>query len=511
MNSALPESLTAAAARIDSVQFSVLSSRDVKSLAVCVITEPTGAKDKTNTPYDPRLGVTDRAMKCVTCYLPTQTCPGHFGMITLPVPVPNHVFIKYLLPILSSVCHMCSSLRVRREQLATLPPVGPYEDKVKHLRAVEALCSKYSTCPNEKCGAPLQKITLGGRNSLKITNGSANLVPLLASDARKILKAISDEDVRALGFECSSSTEARERGLVFRPEDLIIKHLIVIPPAARPSVERDGRTDDDDLTVAYDAVIRYCKSVRTKLRKKDEIRVRLKAEDDLRAAIWSELMNSSDDSSAKSVSSIGTTGGLIGNASSSSSSSRTPRGIMQRIASKEGRVQANVVGKRVDFSARSVIIGDGLDLRDDQLGVPHIVAETLTKEERATSRNVEYLQALVDAGQVSRVVRGDGMNFRLGLGIGPRRFRIEIGDIVHRHLRDNDVVIFNRQPSLRVESFLAFRVKRIDGFAFRLGLAWTSGFNADFDGEHFPPSSARRGRKKTTRGRRAGRSVGGRG
>ena len=59
---------------------------------------------------------------------------------------------------------------------------------------------------------------------------------------------------------------------------------------------------------------------------------------------------------------------------------------------------------------------------------------------------------------------------------------LKFGDIVGRHLQDGDIVFFNRQPTLRIESMVAFRAKIVDGMAFMLGLAWTRGFNADFDG-----------------------------
>lgn len=472
------------AVTIEKIQFSVLSSADVAALSQCEITTPTGMKGVTNTAYDHRLGVIDHAMKCRTCLQTTQNCPGHFGHISLPIGVYNRTFLRFTIQILQSVCHNCSGLRVRREQLATIGKGGAHQDRTHRMKLIVDHSTKYTTCPHEGCGVPLRKVSAGDRGGVKISTRGGRSLPLTATDAHRILSGISTEDVIALGFAGSRSRGQRNRGLSFRPEDLIIKDLIVIPPSARPYIVRDGISGDDDITTAYDLIIRICRKIRGTSRPEGYVPSsmdHMKHSLELQTAIW-ELMNNKDEGTAKSVSSQGTTGGPIGN--TANSSSRRATGIEQRIGSKNGRVQSNVVGKRVDFSARSVIVGGGTMLRDDELGVPHRVARILTKEEIAGEWNIGYLQNLVRECKVNRVNR-DGRPFRVEALPDPSRFRLEIGDVVHRHLRDGDVVIFNRQPSLRVESFMAFRVKLIDGFAFRLGLAWTASFNADFDGETF--------------------------
>ena len=71
---------------------------------------------------------------------------------------------------------------------------------------------------------------------------------------------------------------------------------------------------------------------------------------------------------------------------------------------------------------------------------------------------------------------------------------ISIGDIVNRHLLDNDYVLFNRQPSLHKMSMMAHRVKVMKGNTFRLNVSVTPPYNADFDGDemnmHVPQSLA---------------------
>jgi DNA-directed RNA polymerase II subunit RPB1 len=78
-------------------------------------------------------------------------------------------------------------------------------------------------------------------------------------------------------------------------------------------------------------------------------------------------------------------------------SSRPVKSISQRLKGKHGRIRGNLMGKRVDFSARSVITGDAL-IEIDELGVPWSIARNLTVPERVTRHNIDWLQMLVDRG-----------------------------------------------------------------------------------------------------------------
>lgn len=78
-------------------------------------------------------------------------------------------------------------------------------------------------------------------------------------------------------------------------------------------------------------------------------------------------------------------------------SSRPVKSFSQRLKGKHGRIRGNLMGKRVDFSARSVITGDAL-IDIDELGVPWSIARNLTVPERVTPHNIDMLQTLVDHG-----------------------------------------------------------------------------------------------------------------
>ena len=175
-------------------------------------------------------------------------------------------------------------------------------------------------------------------------------------------------------------------------------------------------------------------------------------------------------------------------------SGRPLKTIQMRLKGKEGRIRGNLMGKRVDFSARTVITADP-NLSIDQVGVPRSVALTLTVPVRVTHFNQSYMEKLVENGTMAYpgakfIIRSDGTRIDLS-SRDPDRSLMH-GDIVERHLCDDDAIVFNRQPSLHKMSIMGHRAKILDFSTFRLNLSCTSPYNADFDGDemnlHVPQS-----------------------
>ena len=127
--------------------------------------------------------------------------------------------------------------------------------------------------------------------------------------------------------------------------------------------------------------------------------------------------------------------------------------------------------KRVDFSARTVITPDPtIDI--NQLGIPIKVAMNLTFPETVTPHNIEKLQGLVKNGRdkypganfvfpVSSIMRG-GRIFPIDLRYRKEKVQLRYGDIVERHLVDDDYVLLNRQPTLHKLSMMGHRIKVIN-------------------------------------------------
>jgi DNA-directed RNA polymerase II subunit RPB1 len=121
---------------------------------------------------------------------------------------------------------------------------------------------------------------------------------------------------------------------------------------------------------------------------------------------------------------------------------RPIKAIRARLKGKEGRLRGNLMGKRVDFSARTVITGDpNLDL--DQVGVPRSIAMNLTYPERVTPYNKHRLQELVENGPATYpgarfVVKDTSERIDLKYRRGGTPLQLEYGWIVERHLVDGE-------------------------------------------------------------------------
>ena len=119
------------------------------------------------------------------------------------------------------------------------------------------------------------------------------------------------------------------------------------------------------------------------------------------------------------------------------------------------------------------------------------VAQTRENYVSVTPYNITYLQELVRNGPNTHpgaryVVRDTGERIDLRYNKRADTF-LQYGWIVERHLRDGDLVLFNRQPSLHKMSMMAHRVKLMPYSTFRLNLSVTPPYNADFDGDGARP------------------------
>lgn len=195
-------------------------------------------------------------------------------------------------------------------------------------------------------------------------------------------------------------------------------------------------------------------------------------------------------------------------------------GLKQLIDKKEGLFRKNMMGKRVNFAARSVISPDP-NISVDQIGVPLVFAKKLTYPQPVTPWNIQELRKAVLNGPdnypgANSIVFDDGITISLTkesvrqsiasrLSYNPRyNVRLQKGKpdspmvtIINRHLLNGDVLLFNRQPTLHKPSIMAFRARVLPNEkGFRLHYANCKSFNADFDGDemnaHLPQSELAR-------------------
>ncbi|EMG49787.1 hypothetical protein SBY92_004773 [Candida maltosa Xu316] len=182
-------------------------------------------------------------------------------------------------------------------------------------------------------------------------------------------------------------------------------------------------------------------------------------------------------------------------------------GIKQALEKKEGLFRKHMMGKRVNYAARSVISPDP-NLETNEIGVPPVFAKKLTYPEPVTAYNAaELRQAVINGPETwpgaMQVQNEDGSLVSLiGMSLEQRKALANqlltpssgnsvVGKKVYRHIRNKDVVIMNRQPTLHKASMMGHKVRVLPGEkTLRLHYANTGAYNADFDGDemnmHFP-------------------------
>jgi DNA-directed RNA polymerase beta' subunit len=483
---------------VHEIQFSLFSHQDIKRGSVADILTPETYDSnipKNNGLFDHNMGSIDSSIICPTDEKKAELCPGYFGKIDLALPVFNNHFITYVEKILKCVCFRCSNLLLDKSDPVVLKEL---EGKKGYNRFVSciALCAKNKKCSfNGGCFVlqPTKYMRLSGAASIKDKNNiiqihadfsqnalkdgkvlkTQNFTPLICY---QIFKKIKDEDVDFLGLSHKFS----------RPEWMIITSLAVPPPSVRPSVRQsDNQRSEDDLTYALCNIVKTNKLLKQVL---DNSNSTSKKIDDYQGFLQYLVATYMDNEIP----------GVPQNAQRSSF--RALKAITQRLKGKEGRLRGNIMGKRVDYSARTVISVDP-NINIDEYGVPQKIAMNLTFPEIVTRYNMKKMQSMVRNGPktypgaktVSKTIEGHQRNISLKhVDVQQIADNLQIGDIVHRHLIDGDVCLFNRQPTLHRMSMMTHRIKILPFSTFRLNVLVCKPYNADFDGDemnmHIPQS-----------------------
>ncbi|ENN74613.1 hypothetical protein YQE_08734, partial [Dendroctonus ponderosae] len=437
---------------------------------------------------DPRQGVIDRQSRCQTCAGNMTDCPGHFGHIELAKPVFHIGYITKIIKILRCVCFYCSKLLVS----PTNPKIREIVMKSKgqprrRLACVYDLCKGKNICeggdemdikkdgdqpdPNKKqshggCGRYQPNIR---RSGLDLTaewkhvneDSQEKKIPLTAERVWEIFKHITDEECFVLGMDPKYA----------RPDWMIATVLPVPPLPVRPAVVMNGSArNQDDLTHKL----------------ADIIKINAELEKNETSGAATHILVENVKMLQFHVATL-VDNDMPGLPRAMQKSGKPLKSIKARLKGKEGRIRGNLMGKRVDFSARTVITPDP-NLRIDQVGVPRSIAQNMTFPEIVTPFNFEKMLELVQRGHsqypgAKYIIRDNGERIDLRYHPKSSDLHLQCGYKVERHIRDGDLVIFNRQPTLHKMSMMAHRVKVLPWSTFRMNLSCTSPYNADFDGD----------------------------
>ena len=479
--------------KIDQINFGLMSPDQIREMSVVNITRP-DTYDEDGYPIenglmDSRLGVIDPSLKCRTCGEKGGECQGHFGMIELARPVIHVGFGDDIHKILRSTCNECGRVLLDddeieeiTEELKALQKAGESpEDLIKEVYKKCKTRKDKEECPH--CGAEQEDIKIVkpigilevrkeyDENGEVIKDANGNPVTtdydLTASEVREKLERIPDEDAYVLGVNPE----------VARPEWMVLTVLPVPPVTVRPSITLDtGERSEDDLTHKLVDILRINQRL---IENMDAGAPQLIVED-----LWQLFqyhVTTYFDNEASGV------------PPARHRSGRPLKTLAQRLKGKEGRFRSNLSGKRVNFSARTVISPDP-NISINEVGVPEMIAKEVTVPTYVNEWNIDDLRESIlngpnvhpGANYVRKYnPRIDDYNKVRVLDTNKEMVaeNLDYGDIVMRHLKDGDIVLFNRQPSLHRMSMMAHEVRVLPYKTFRLNLCVCPPYNADFDGD----------------------------
>ncbi|MEK6887902.1 MAG: DNA-directed RNA polymerase subunit A' [Candidatus Aenigmatarchaeota archaeon] len=431
---------------IKSIEFGFMSPKTIKEMSSIKI-EHAELYDPDGYPIDGgltdlHLGVVDPGLRCRTCGGTIGQCLGHFGYLELIKPVVHPLYGKKIYMMLRSICRKCSK------------PLAHDEDVKQMKNALnEIYKKKKATCPH--CGEKQKELEFQ-----KPTSYREGKVELTSEEVRQRLERMTDEDVKQMKIEGG------------RPEWFVLTILPVPPVTVRPSITLEtGERSEDDLTHKLVDVVR----INERLRKNLEIG----APDFIIADIWELLQYHISTLMSNEISTL---------PPARHRSGRALKTLMQRLSKKEGRFRGNLSGKRVNFSARTVISPDPR-ISINEVGVPLEIAKELTLQITLTKNNINEMKKYVLNGSnvhpgANYILRSDGVRKKITEDNKKDiAEELDVGYIVERHLMDNDITLLNRQPSLHRMSMMAHRAKIMPYQTLRINLAVTIPYNADFDGD----------------------------
>jgi len=465
------------------VQFGIANPDDILSRSVVeVITDKTyqAQVPVQGGVFDPRFGVIENGKVCPTCKQTNLLCSGHFGHIRLARPVYLYQFLDIVQKILQIICLNCSNPYISDEEFEKFDKKLTGMDRFNAVRerVMSFKTKELKTNPScIHCESPIIKKIEKAENTVATLEAvtydeDADKIPLQPEMVLRCFQRMADRHIDFLGLSSKFS----------RPSWMICTVLAVPPLTVRPSVVMDdNQRMEDDLTHKLIDIVRNNQRLRDKIDKGDSADIIDKYTDILQFDVATYVDND-----------------IKGLPPAAQRSGRPLKTLKSRLGAKTGRVRGNLMGKRVDFSARSVITPDS-NIDVDELGVPEEIAMNLTFPEIVSAYNRDRLMHYIRngpsnyPGAKSVFLKEDQRPISLKY-VSPDMIDLKDGDTVHRHLIDGDVVLFNRQPSLHKGSMECHRVRVLPCSTFRLNVSATKPYNADFDGDemnmHVPQSIA---------------------
>ncbi len=490
-----------ASATVSSIVFSRLSDEEILKYAPTEVSRPIGNVNVTreNTIYDPKMGVCDRDKRCLTCAGNSVDCVGGYGHIKLAQPYYQPVHGKLIVNLLEGRCVKCFQ-RTKTGGICDAGKCGGTVVRIVERKSEGFVNECYDTVAKKTVPASEVKAFC---NRLGLAEDSISIDDL----SGRCWKCMKPTSVRCCGQMPKKLTEIRVPAdcweveffdkvslrsvspkevydllqnlarVTNNPNPLRImnKYAIVTPICTRPYFPRSNHELQSDTSIIYNTLLR------NKKRDVDDWRSMQKE-----VYIKMEMLQTQKKKRPLQ------------------NSNNVPKSIKDFVQGKPEWINAKINGRRVNHASRAVI-SPYPDGTLGYVGIPRRMAAKNTVP--VYLKSIGDVHTMVGRAMVEdyllkykplRLIKRhpDGENSEIYRLLNPTIIKNLLDNIkrgehcwVERPLRDGDVVLTNRQPSLRPESIQANRVKilpdGLDGERSTIGLVLcvTGSFNADFDGD----------------------------
>lgn len=402
--------------------------------------------------FDKRLGCIEKKKTCITCFRKHGKCEGHEGFIPFPHPFINPIFQKDVIYALKSTCRYCGHVYANKDLIKA---AGLH--KLSGLNYKRALADisvslhelhKHDTRIVEYYENNMKDHKVVYRRSNK---DKADLYEKPIEDIKTIFDNYNENDLEILGYTAET-----------KPSAFIMEGINTISPNLRLPGFVNGKLVNHYITSRY---IDLIKAVN-----------KLEANKDCDADALSQVLSEM----YKKINEIFFGPENKGN----SRTAEQDGGLMSTLTKKTGLLRGNGMGKRVNDSCRSVA-DPSVEGNTGEIGIPRSCAEFITVQENVHKYNKKIITEGIRNGHIKQIILiKNGEETKMDIPEHERRsFRIEIGDIIARPIRDGDIVMAGRQPSLHAASLMGFRVYLHDDEVVKISIENLAGFNLDFDGD----------------------------
>lgn len=370
------------------MQFQIMSPDEIRGQSVVEVTKSLlSLSNRQDTCIDPKMGCIGPKETCGTCGAPMNSCNGHFGHIELGAPVFHPLFINEVFRTVRFSCPLCCAY---------------YPSKQRDCSRCTSVMGSWTRKLRRR-----DKFGIRDKFEYKYTErrtGHIQVAKPTTSVLHKILAQVGKQD-------------------------LLLTVIPVAPLCVRPTISTSSspKCSYDPLTLTYVLVVREAAMLKTFMKYHQAPHIIKHQWRRTQDAVYQIYDTSKLTDKGQGV-----------------------QGLRQRLDGKQGRFRKNLLGKRCDYCARTVITADpSLDL--DQIGVPKSVAMRLTKSVVVTPFNISILREMIRTGpnELGGALYVTSMNGEVDLAfvqsVEDICGRLSFGDVVDRMLVDGDWVAVNRK------------------------------------------------------------------